>query len=198
MMRDFRNLNIYLNRLMKDDYGQPPDEGHEQMIKEVMSNWIANMSSKSVLDIGCGATAIAEPYFTKFGMEYTGVSLGMDADKAKEAGKNVYKADMTFLEMFDDESFDLVWVRHTAEHSPMPLLSLMEWYRVSRAHLCLIVPKPRHFGRTGRQHYSVLYDDQWLFLAERAGWGMIWEDDSHPKEYRFMFEKKSIKKDYEE
>jgi ubiquinone/menaquinone biosynthesis C-methylase UbiE len=195
MMRDFRNINRYLNTLMLDDYGQPPDEGHEEMIKEVMDKLVSHMDSKSVLDVGCGATAIAEPYFTKRGIEYTGVSLGKDAELAKQAGKNVFKADQAFLDMFEDESFDLIWARHVVEHSPMPLLSLFEFYRVSRAHLILIVPKPSFFGRFGKQHYSVLYDDQWKFLLERAGWGVIWEDDSNPQEYRFLSEKKSVRRE---
>jgi ubiquinone/menaquinone biosynthesis C-methylase UbiE len=163
-----------------------------------MDRWISIVDSKTVLDIGCGSTAIAEPYFTKKGIHYTGISLGKDADLAKEAGKNVIKADQTFLDMFEGESFDLVWARHVVEHSPMPLITLFEFYRVSKAHLCLIVPKPKFFGRTGQQHYSVLYDDQWKFLMERAGWGVIWEDHSHPQEYRFFSEKKSVRREYEE
>lgn len=198
MMRNFTNFNRYLNALLEDDYGQPPDDGHKEMIEQVMKKWMPTMSSKSVLDIGCGETAIAEPYFTKLGIEYTGISLGRDAELAKEAGKNVVKADMTFLDMFGDASFDLIWARHVVEHSPMPLITLFEFHRVSRAHLCLIVPKPRFFGRTGLQHYSVLYDDQWEFLMERAGWGVIWRDHSNPQEFRFMAEKKSVKREYEE
>jgi ubiquinone/menaquinone biosynthesis C-methylase UbiE len=198
MMRDFTNINRYLNILMEDDYGQPPDKGHEAMIREVINKWMVNMSSKSVLDVGCGATAIAQPYFAKLGIEYTGVSLGKDAEAAKEMGKNVHKADMSFLDIFPEASFDLIWARHVLEHSPMPLLTLFEFYRVSRAHLCLIVPKPQYFGRTGLQHYSVLYDDQWEFLMERAGWGVIWRDHNHSQEYRFLAEKKSVRREYEE
>jgi ubiquinone/menaquinone biosynthesis C-methylase UbiE len=198
MMRDFTNINRYLNNLMSDDYGQPPDKGHEAMIKEVMDRWVSRMDSKTVLDIGCGETAIAEPHFTKRGIEYTGISLGRDAELAKEAGKNVIKADMSFLDVFEDGSFDLIWARHVAEHSPMPILTLFEWHRVSKAHLLLIVPKPSFFGRFGKQHYSVLYDDQWIGLMERAGWGVIWEDHSHPQEYRFLSEKKSVRREYEE
>lgn len=197
MMRDFTHINRYLNTLMVDDYGQPPDEGHQEMIEDVMKSWISNMSSKSVLDIGCGATAIAEPYFTQRKIEYTGIALGKDAELAQEAGKNVIKADMNFLTMFEDNSFDLIWARHVVEHSPMALLTLFEFARVSRAHLCLIVPKPQFFGRTGLQHYSVLYKDQWEFLMERAGWGVIWRDEN-VQEYRFMAEKKNVRREYNE
>lgn len=197
MNRNFVHINRYLNILLKDDYGQPPDDGHREMIEDVMKEWIAHMDSKSVLDVGCGATAIAEPYFTELGIEYTGVSLGKDADLAKEAGKNVVKADQSFLDRFEDNSFDLIWARHVVEHSPMPLLTLFEFERVSRVHLCLIVPRPQFFGRVGKQHYSVLYKDQWEFLLERAGWGVIWFGENG-QEYRFMAEKKSIRREYNE
>jgi SAM-dependent methyltransferase len=194
MIRDFDNVNRYLNILLSDDYGQEPDNGHTMMIKEVMDKWISNMNSKTVLDIGCGATAIAETFFKRRGMKYTGISLGIDAEKAQALGRNVVKADMTFLPKEWDESFDLIWARHVVEHSPMPIITLFEFNRVSKAHLCLIVPKPDFFGRYGKQHYSVLYDDQWRFLMDRAGWGVIWEDHDHPQEYRFMAEKKSIRR----
>ena len=197
MLRDFGHINRYLNTLMGDDYGQPPDNGHEEMIRDVMEKWISNMSSKSVLDIGCGATAIAEPYFTQRGIEYTGIALKRDAEQAQASGKNVIMADMSFLTIFPEDSFDLIWARHVVEHSPMPLLTLFEFARVSRAHLCLIVPRPQFFGRTSKQHYSVLYKDQWEFLMERAGWGVIWRDENG-QEYRFMAEKKSVRREYNE
>ena len=40
-------------------------------------------------------------------------------------------ADYNFLE-YPDNSFDLVFSRHSLEHSPFPVLTLMEWYRVAR------------------------------------------------------------------
>ncbi len=190
MNRNFKNLNIYLNSLLVDDYGQLPDAGHTQMISEVMRKWISNMSDcKNVLDIGCGATAVAESFFKKSNIEYTGITLGKDGISAQELGKNVRIMDMSFLE-FDDNSFDLVWCRHSLEHSPMPLLTLMEFERVAKNWLCLIVPKPEFFGKVGLQHYSVLDEEQWKFLMDRAGWKIIWIDHSHEQEFRFMAEKK--------
>ena len=190
MNRNFFHINHYLNRLLVDDYGQEPDDGHTQMMAEVFDKWIINMTScTSVLDIGCGAIAVAEPFFKARGIEYTGIALAKDAVKANALGKNVTIMDMSFLE-FGEKRFDMVWARHSLEHSPMPLLTLMEFERVAKYWLCLILPKPDHFGRVGLNHYSVLYEDQWLFLADRAGWRPMWEDHSHPQEYRFMMEKK--------
>lgn len=193
MNRNFSDFNRYLNILMADDYGQevdPPNEGHNPMIKDVMHRWIKTMDCKSVLDVGCGAGAVAEPYFREFEIEYTGIALGLDSHKAQALGKNVLMMDMTFLG-FPDKSFDLIFARHVVEHSPMPIMTLMEFERVAKSHLCLIVPNPEVYTRVGLNHYSVLYEDQWKFLAKRAGWSMIWEDlQTEPSEYRWMFEKK--------
>lgn len=190
MTKDFGYLEIYLNSLLQDIYEQPPDDGHTQMALEAFNNWIPQVVGiKNVLDIGCGKTAFMEPYFTEQGIHYTGITFGREAVEAKKTGRNVVNMDMNFLD-FPDGSFDLIWARHVAEHSPMPLLTLMEWHRVCTMFLCLIVPNPDHYGRTGRNHYSVLYVDQWKFLMERAGFHVIWEDYSNTTEFRFMAEKK--------
>lgn len=190
MPKDFGNIEIYLNSLLGDIYEQPPDDGHTQMLSEAFHNWIPKlMGVKNVLDIGCGQVAIAESFFKDLNIEYTGITLGREAIVARKMGKNVLNMDMNFLE-FDDNSFDLIWARHVAEHSPMPVITLMEWHRVCASFICLIVPTPDHYGRVGKNHYSVLYNDQWKFLMERAGFHIIWEDFSNVTEYRFMAEKK--------
>jgi SAM-dependent methyltransferase len=190
MRRDYSQLDIYLNELMEDAYPQPPDKGHTQMLREVFHNWIVNVNPcKNVLDVGCGAVCIAEPFFKKLDIEYTGITLGKEYTQAKFEGHNVLNMDMTFLE-FPEGSFDLIWARHVVEHSPMPVITLMDFHRVSRNWLCLILPKPEFFGRTGLNHYSVLYSDQWEFLLNRAGWKPIWNDHSNVQEYRFFCERK--------
>lgn len=189
MHRNFLNLEHYLNRLLGDDYGQSPDAGHTAMIRDVFHKWIVNVKPlHSVLDVGCGAVCIAEPFFTKLGVAYTGITLGKDYVVAKGKGKNVYVMDMTFMDFLDD-TFEMIWCRHTLEHSPMPLLTLMEFYRVARNWLCLILPNPEYYGRSGQNHYSVLYDDQWEFLMARAGWRPVWKDFSNTTEYRYLAEK---------
>lgn len=197
MNRDFGNINLYLNILMEDDYGQEPDFGHTAMIKEVMDKWIANMTTcKTVLDVGCGSQSIASNFFVEYGMDYTGIALAKDYNKAKAAGKNVFEMDMSFLS-FPDRSFDLIFARHVLEHSPMPLLTLMEWHRVSGQWLCVILPNPEAYSWIGLQHYSVLHPNQAEFLLDRAGWHIIWTDFSNTTELRYMCEKKR-KSHYEE
>ena len=192
MNRSFLNWNVYLNKLLVDDYPSPADKGHTRLLRGIIHEWISKLKGvTSVLDVGCGDAAIAEPFFRNLGIEYTGIALGLDAHKHKKRSVKAINADFSFLEEFADNSFDLIFSRHSLEHSPAPLLTLMEWHRVSQHFLCLVLPNPDHWGRTGLNHYSCLYDDQWKFLAERAGWGMIWNKKTD-QEYWFMFEKKRI------
>lgn len=190
MKRDFTNLNIYLNELIQDDYGQQPDEGHTLLAQQVMNSWVRNMTTcHSVLDVGCGATAFLSDTFESMSMKYEGIALSKDAVQAQALLKNVKIMDMSFLE-YPDGAFDLIFARHVLEHSPMPLLTLMEWHRVAATWLCVILPNAVAYGWTGLQHYSVLHPNQVEFLMDRAGWHIIWTDFSNPTELRYMAEKK--------
>ena len=189
MLRSFKNFNIYLNELIKDDYPSPPDKGHTVLMRGIMTEWISGLKGvTNVLDVGCGDAAIAEGFFKHLGMEYTGISNGMDVEKLKGLGKNVINGDFSFLEEFADESFGLIFSRHSLEHSPAPLLTLMEWHRVSAHFLCLVLPNPAYWGRVGQGHYSVLEEDQWNFLLKRSGWNVIWRKNTD-QEFWFMCEK---------
>lgn len=188
MLRDYRHFDVYLNRLLGDIYPQPPDPGHLDMTRRVVLHWGSQLSAKTVLDVGCGQ-AIAYPVFTELGMEWTGVTLGEDYLAARQVcGDRVHKMDMSFLD-FDNQSFDLVYSRHSLEHSPFPLLTLMEWYRVAKNWLMLVLPTPKFWTWTGRNHYAVMSAAQAKFLLERAGWGVIWEDMTDEREFRFVCEK---------
>jgi ubiquinone/menaquinone biosynthesis C-methylase UbiE len=122
----------------------------------------------------------------------TGVTLGEDAIIARSNGFDVRQVDMTFLP-FNDKSFNLIFARHVIEHSPMPLLTLLEWYRVSRNYLLLVVPSYQHYKAQGHNHYYVLLANQWKCLLERAGWSVVWQDRSkelmEPWEIRWMCQK---------
>ena len=159
-MRDYRNFESYVNKLSNSIYEQPPDEGHTKWATEVINNWVTQMPTAStVLDLGCGQ-GFCKPLFEALGKQWTGVTLGPDYLVCKDKGYDVYNYDFSFLEEIADDSYDLLFSRHSLEHSPFPLLTLMEWYRVSKQWLCLILPNPVFWTVTGRNHYSVMYPDQ--------------------------------------
>lgn len=181
-MKDYKYIDEYLNILVQDLYPQPSDDGHDMLLNQAMQEWEAYLLSvEKVLDVGCGEDVIAFPYFSRWGVEYLGVSLD-GGDKV-----NTRKMDMSFLE-FEDNSFGGIFARHVLEHSPMPLLTLMEWHRVSNKYLFLILPNPDHFGYIGRNHYSVMSHPQINWLLRRAGWKIL-EKSIVPEEFRFICEK---------
>ena len=193
-MRDYKHIDQYLNGLLGDIYEQPEDTGHTTLAEEVIALWGNRLSDcKKVLDVGCG-TGFCQPFFERYGIEYDGICLGNDLELAKQAGHNVKKMDFNFLE-YADASFDLVFSRHSLEHSPMPILSLMEWHRVSKNWLGLVLPAPEHWTYKGLNHYSVMNEEQVLSILPRAGWNILWHDiklfgDSDvPNEYWLFCEK---------
>ena len=187
-MRYYGYIDNYLDELEKDIYEQPPDEWHTRMATEVINKWIPQLDKcYNVLDVGCGQ-GFCQELFEKLGFCYAGITLGNDADITHTARKKVALEDFTFIPV-DVDVYDLVFSRHSLEHSPMPLLTLMEWHRVARKYLCLIMPKPDYCGFNMQNHYSVMYLDQIKFLLNRSGWEIMWEDHDTPEEYRFMCKK---------
>jgi SAM-dependent methyltransferase len=189
-VRDYTKIDSYLNELLDDVYPQPVDPGHLRMATDIIGKWISRISDRplSILDVGCGE-AFVQSLFESQGCIYTGVTLGQDAKIAQDLGRNVLLGDFHFLD-FHDQSFDLVFSRHSLEHSPMPLLALMEWHRVARAWMVVVLPNPVHYAWEGKNHYSVMSRTQALSMLLRAGWNAIWTDDSEETELRFMCEKR--------
>lgn len=194
-MRDWKYIDHYLNILAGDIYEQPEDKGHTALAQSVIDLWMSRLTTcKSVLDVGAGQ-GFCEAMFKRWNVEYEGIALGMDVVKAQTIGRKVNKMDYHFLE-YEDDSFDLIFARHSLEHSPMPLLALMEWERVSKSWLGLVMPAPEHYTYRGLNHYSVMNDEQLLGLTDRAGWKVIWFEYKptieEPQEYWVMLEKKTI------
>lgn len=174
-MRDYKNIDKYLDRLLGDIYPQPEDGGHTGLAEEVVKLWMERLTGiETVLDVGCGE-GFCQPMFEQWNVRYTGVALGADVTNAVNKGRNVRRMDFNFLE-YDDKSFDLVFARHSLEHSPMPILSLMEWSRVAKNYLGVVLPAPEHYTFEGLNHYSVMSIYQFHAIAQRANWNPIWTD----------------------
>lgn len=200
-MRNWKYHDQYITKLYGEIYEQPPDEGHTIQAQSVIDYWMSRMTTcHSVLDVGCGY-GFCQPMFGKWGVSYEGIALGTDVIKAQELGHNVKRMDFNFLE-YDDNSFDLIFARHSLEHSPMPLLTLMEWERVAASWLGIVLPAPEWYTYTGRNHYSVMNWEQILNLLDVAGWNILWKrtnelptnpkhpEEVIPNEYWIMCEKK--------
>lgn len=194
-MRDYGYFDTYLDRLQEDIYPQPPDELQQQYGDDVINDWIRFLPDCTrVLDVGCGQGQFAQT-FKNAGMTWQGITLGDDAQICWGNGLDVYQRDFSFLEIFPSERFDIIFARHCLEHSPFPVLTLMEWARVSRKYLCVVLPNPfgsiarSHVGAyKGQNHYSVMTGEHFLWLAQRAGWHKI-KDYVNDFEMRFLLEK---------
>jgi SAM-dependent methyltransferase len=197
-MRDYKHIDSYINRLYGDIYAQPEDEGHSGLALRVIDHWMSRLTScHSVLDVGCGE-GFCQPMFERWDISYEGVAIGKDVMVAQEKGRNVKKMDFSFLE-YPENSFDLIFSRHSLEHSPMPLLTLMEWARVGTNWLGLVLPAPEWYTFRGLNHYSVMNFEQIQVMLDVAGWHVMWKDIDElpngagtltPHEYWLMCERK--------
>lgn len=174
-MRDYSHIDSYINKLYGDIYPQPADDGHTLLATKVINFWMSKMTDcHSVLDVGCGQ-GFCQYSFERHGVKYEGIALGEDVMVAQELGHNVKKMDFSFLN-YQDNSFDLIFARHALEHSPMPLITLMEWRRVATNWLGIILPAPEWYTYTGKNHYSVMNMEQIKNLLNVAGWNVLWEN----------------------
>lgn len=172
-MRDYKHIDKYLDKLIEDIYPQPQDPGHTAWAQEAIDAFCSRMTGvKDVLDVGCGE-AFCQEIFESKGMNYCGICLGQDYEVAREKGRNVFREDFSFIDFFDD-TYDLVFSRHSLEHSPMPILTLMEWHRVTKKYVAIVLPSPEFWQHGGQNHYYVLNDPQWVNLFEKSGFEVEW------------------------
>lgn len=173
MSRNWSYFDRYLDNLRFDVYGQPEDHSHTAWAVDALNGMLPT-GTASVLDVGCGH-GFMYPVFTSLGISWSGVTLGDDAEACRQAGYPVYENDMSFLP-FEEKTFDLVFARHVLEHSPFPLLTLMEWRRVSKKYLILVSPAPAYWGWRGKNHYAVAPKEQLNWWLLRSGWAVIKEE----------------------
>ena len=170
--RDWTRMDSYYTALCQDVYAQPPDDGHVAFAADAVSKVVRIVQgAKNVLDVGCGQGQ-CKPFLEALGLEWTGVVIGEDYEVCRDNNLNVYDADMSFLP-FDDGSFDLIFARHVLEHSPFPIMTLMEWRRVCRGWLVVIAPAVENWDVRGKNHYSMADHKMLDWYLNRAGWKAI-------------------------
>ena len=177
-MRDYSKIDMHINALMADVYPQPVDELHQRWATKTIHAMVSKMKVKpdTVLDVGCGE-GFCYPIFKSIGIEWEGITLGAeDYNATFRKTPHVKLMDFNFLSSIEDGSYDAIFARHALEHSPMPLIALMEWRRVARKYLMLVVPAGEYWLYHGKNHYYVLDKEQLWWILARAGWYIIYDE----------------------
>jgi len=165
------NFEKHLHRLQSTVYPESISVQHSHITKTAIKAFVEpkKQEIKNVLDVGCGQGPALEE-FNILGLEAIGITLDDgDLNICREKGYLVEKQDMNFL-TFQDESFDLVWARHCLEHSPMPMITLLEFERVVTpgGYVYIEVPQDDSVHVDNLNHYSMLSDRAWQSLIRRT------------------------------
>lgn len=170
----YRRLHEFIARRNAEDiYPEYPDEVHTRVTHEAIAHIDARwpLRGKRVLDVGCGQ-GLALGRFAELGAVATGLTFGEDFEVCRAKGFDVREMDMSFLE-FPAESFDLIWARHSLEHSLFPYFTLDGFAAVLRPGglLYVEVPAPDTSAnhQQNRNHYACLTRSTWASLFERVG-----------------------------
>jgi SAM-dependent methyltransferase len=170
----YAKLHAFIEkRITEDVYPEYPDAGHTRVTADALQHidekW--GLRGKRVLDVGCGQ-GVALEKFVEYGAVATGLTFGEDFEVCKQKGFDVYAMDMSFLD-FPPETFDLIWARHSLEHSLFPYFTLDGLCSVLKrgGMLYVEVPAPDTSANHQRNpnHYSCLTRDSWAALFDRVG-----------------------------
>jgi SAM-dependent methyltransferase len=181
-------LKFYYDHVLSTVYSEGESPFHRTITTDVVTRFIDPLDLPKhsvILDLGCGPGYFLDEMGQRGFTNVQGISLSAaDIEICSAKGhKNLSRSDMNFLSA-KDESVDLLFCRHSLEHSPFPYITLIEYNRVlkPRGVLYVEVPAPdcelRH--ETNRNHYSVLGRSMWLSLLERTGFDVAWHDYEFP------------------
>ncbi len=186
--RDWSHFDHYVDVLAEDVYHEPVTEQHTIAAQETVEEMLTDLEFETVVELGAGTGPTLDA-LAALGKQTWAVSIGAEACQHP-----VLHRDMHFTGL-PDASFDLVVARHVVEHSPMPLLLLMEMARIAQRYALVVVPNDDEIWIEWINHYSVLSRPMWRKLFARAGWRVLDEVERpmppDSAEWRFLLEKVS-------
>lgn len=163
---NYSNFENHLQELRKQIYNEPHSYWHTKAAEEALTEYCKDLKFTNVLELGCG-TAPCLDLMKKWGKETLGITLGNEI-----VNHEVLREDIHFTSI-PSQSFDMIIARHILEHSPMPLILLMEMRRIARkyAYVALPVPDPRSIQHPN--HYSVFEKINWEYLFYLSKWRVL-------------------------
>jgi ubiquinone/menaquinone biosynthesis C-methylase UbiE len=161
-------------------YSEPDTQMHMSVMNEIIPKLVKDSSltdQQKILDVGCGQ-GYGMLKFKECGCtNIEGITLSEEDVKAsQDRGFTCSQQDMSFTD-FADQSFDFLFVRHALEHSPYPLLTLREFFRLIKsgggAYIEMPSPKCDRVLEEFDNHYSIMGTRQWVPLMKRAGFNVV-------------------------
>jgi SAM-dependent methyltransferase len=180
-------LKFYYEHVLTHVYSEGDAPFHRALTRDAVSKFVDPMQlphQARILDLGCGPGYFLDEMKTRGYTNVLGLTLSPeDIEICQKNGHQVRQADMNFLPDLD-ESVDMIWARHSLEHSPFPYITLLEYNRVLRpgGRMYVEVPQPdcEREHEHNANHYSVLGLKMWLSLLARAGFDVEWQDVTVP------------------
>ena len=161
-------------------YSEPDTQMHQNVMDHMIPKFVSEYnlnSTKKILDIGCGQ-GYGMLKFVEVGCtDVSGLTLSKeDADAARARGFNVVEEDMSF-QSAADAAYDVLFARHSLEHSPYPLLTLLEFNRILKsggiAYIEMPSPQCTRALEEYDNHYAIMGPRQWRALMIRAGFNPL-------------------------
>ena len=178
MQRELQSFQDFLELVRGHVYSEPLTDLHIAVMDQIIPKVHGEHRIQGpMLDIGCG-DGYAMDKLRSLGVEdIIGITLSSDdAEAARARGFDVTEQDMSFTG-FGDGSFKWLWVRHALEHSPFPLLTLLEFHRLlepgGKAYIEMPSPKCTRLLESYDNHYSIMGPRQWTCLMKRAGFKLL-------------------------
>ena len=178
---DLPKLRFYLDWMYNNHIYPEGESGfHKDLTTQVVKQYIDPLNLKKddvILDLGCGPGYFLDEMKERGYTNLTGITLSPDDIKlCQSKGHTIKQYDLSFLPQadgYDDESVDFIFCRHALEHSPFPIITLIEYNRVLKQNSKLYVELPapdcdrRH--EWNLNHYSILGANQLAALLNRTG-----------------------------
>lgn len=161
-------------------YDEGTSQMHENLTREIVKKYIDPLDlpkNYKILDLGCGPGYFLDEMKQREYTDVTGVTLSPgDIKICEDKGHKIAKYDLSFLPQKDgyfDESVDFIFLRHSLEHSPYPIFTLMEYNRVlkqgSKMYIEVPAPNCERMHEYNLNHYSILGENQLAALLVRCG-----------------------------
>jgi len=180
-------LKFYYDHVLSQVYSEGESPFHRTITADVVERFVDPLDlpkTAAILDLGCGPGYFLDAMRDRGYTNTIGVTLSSDdAEQCQQKGHEVRRGDMNFL-TDPDESIDMLFCRHSLEHSPFPYITLLEYNRVLKpnGHLYIEVPAPdcERSHEQNRNHYSIMGRTMWLELIKRAGFDITWYNYDFP------------------